>query len=291
MLNITNMNFLNLKMRIGMKRVGELFAILLFAGSGISHGQNLLSNAGFEAGNFSGTNRFVDALNSLSLTTAESAHNASGNTVGNWGYDAAQWITDATRSTEGNRFLWMPGNATYCAGQELSFGVGQSLEGGRTYRFGYDWAPVSFNGGSPGDAGSLGNTGSTGARMELNWVDATGNLIGEIRVFEATEFINAFTGAPTTTLVVTDWNALTLDPGVSGSGWNRSYVDYTLPSTGIPAGAVAVLASYSNSGLATGGAGLAIDNATLIMIPEPSSALLLGLMGVLPWIRRLRRAA
>lgn len=210
-------------------------------------------------------------------------------TVSDWGYDMAEWITDSNRSTQGNRFLWLPGNATYCAGQELSFGVGQRLECEKPYRLGFDWAPVNFNAGITGDAASLGNTGSTGARMELNWLEANGNIPGTIESFEATEFTNAITGTSTTTLEVKDWSALTSAPGVSGSVWNRSYVDYTLPGCGVPV--EAMLTSYSNSDSATDGAGLAIDNATLVMIPEPEAVAPLSLICVLPWIRRMRGAA
>lgn len=267
-----------------------LAAVSLHASASIASAQNLLSNTSFETGSFVASNQFVDALNSLALTTPTSGHNGAGNTVNYWGTDSAQWITDSTRATDGNRFLWLAGGATFCAGQELSFGIGQALEGSQQYRFTMDWASVNFNGGNPGDDATLESTGSTGPRLELHWTDSTGAIIGEIRIFESPEFTNQFTGNPSFPQAATTWASLITDPGVVGSGWNRSYIDYTLPSSGIPLGATGVLVSYSNSGLATGSAGLALDNVSMVAIPEPGSTVFLSVALFAPLLRRRRSA-
>ena len=260
--------------------------VLLF--QACSSGQNLLLNSSFENGGFNGTNQFVDQNNSMAFTTDTSAHGASENTLNDWGTGSSQWIYDPTRATDGDMLLWLAGGGAFCAGQELSFGVGQILEPSQLYRFSYDWAAVSFNGGNPGDNTALGSPGSTGPRLELSWVDAGGSILSMIHIFEANDFRDAFTSNYTSLLATTNWGSLQLDPGVAGSGWNRSYVEYSFPDAGAPVGATGILVSFSNSGLATNSSGLALDNADISAIPEPSGPLLLGLALIFPMTRRKR---
>jgi hypothetical protein len=249
--------------------------------------QNLLQNTSFENGTYSGSNTFVDNLNSLSLTFPTPGHNNAGNALNYWGSDAAQWIEDGTRATDGNRFLWLAGGGTYCAGQELSFGAGQSLEGGSTYRFTFDFAAVNFNGGVPGDSTSLGSTGLTGGRLELNWVNSAGGIISQVGTWETEQLTNGFAGGPLSLQNAVTWDSLQTAVGTVGSGWNRGFVDVTLPGAG-PSGAVGVLVSLSNSNNQTNNTGLAVDNASVAAVPEPSGLVLLS-AGLVPLVRRRRR--
>lgn len=260
-------------------------ALTLLVSSTTSSAQNLVQNGGFENGAYVGGNTFVDNLNSLSLTFPTSGHENAGNTLNYWGTDSAQWIQDGTRATEGNRFLWLAGGGTYCAGQELTFGVGQTLEGGATYRFAFDFAAVNFNGGVPGDSTNLGNSGQTGGRIELNWVDSTGSILSQLGSYETGQLTNGFAGGPLTLQTAVAWNDLQLSVGTVGSGWNRGFVDVTLPGAG-PSGATGVLVSFSNSNDQTNNTGLAIDNASVVLIPEPGSSLLLGAALVAMFRRR-----
>ena len=265
-------------------------AILAWLLQTSSFGQNLLLNSSFENGGFNGTNQFVDQNNSMAFTTDTPAHGAWDNTLNDWGTGSSQWIYDPTRATDGDMLLWLAGGGTFCAGQELSFGVGQILEPGQLYRFSYDWAAVSFNGGNPGDNAALGTPGSTGPRLELSWVDADGAILSTINIFEANDFRDAFTNNYTSLLPTTSWNSLQLDPGAIGSGWNRSYVEYSFAETGLPVGATGILVSFSNSGLATNSSGLALDNADISAIPEPRGAVLIPVALALSMTRRKRKS-
>jgi hypothetical protein len=267
-----------------------LTVLSIVCASGVQ-GQNLLQNPGFEDGGFANNNTFVDNLNSLSLTSQTSGHNGGGNTLNYWGTDAAQWIEDSSRSTEGNRFLWLPGGLAYCAGQELGFGVGQPLQGGSTYRFSFDFAAVSFDGhpdpgSQPGNSTSLGTVGTTGGRLELNWVDSAGGIISILGDYPTEQLTNGFAGGPLSLQNVVTWNSLVNDVGTGGSGWYRGFIDVTLPGAG-PSGATGILVSLSNSNNPTLEAGLAIDNASVVLVPEPSALALLGAV-LLPVLRRRR---
>ena len=219
-----------------------------------------LDNNSFERGNFTPSNQFVDPNNSLAISTELWTGPS---TIDNWHHEGGQWIHDSLRATDGNRFIWIKGGSTWCYAQKLSYGIGQILEPGATYEFCYDIAPVNFNNGVPGNADSLSTTGVGGPRLELNYLDNAGTILGNITIENHTSFTDVETNTAVTLRNAVTWNSLAIAPGTAGSGWRKVCINYTIPATGAPAGATDILVSYSVSPSSTNNTGLAVDNACI----------------------------
>ena len=123
--------------------------------------QNLFTNGSFELGNFSGNATIVSPANNA---------DDSGNTdISDWSRDnGVFWIEDATKASNGNRFLYIP-IAGECSAQgfNLSNGVVSAC---KTYKLTFDGA--GFDHLNPN-----GGVGLSAFTLEAKYADANGIAI------------------------------------------------------------------------------------------------------------------
>jgi hypothetical protein len=206
------------------------------------YAQNLFPNGSFELGNFTGNTTIVSPANNA---------DDSGNTdISNWSRDnGVFWIEDATRATEGNRFLYIPITGE-CAAQgfNLSNGIVSSC---KTYKITFDGA--GFNHLNPN-----GGVGLSAFTLEAKYADANSNPM--LAVLDRRGFTDVQTGqAAPNPVVPSAWNNL---------AWKRMTTYFTLPDA--PVGATKIQIFISNSNQIAGATqGIVIDNIVLEAVPEP----------------------
>jgi hypothetical protein len=204
--------------------------------------QNLFPNGSFELGNFS--------ANSTIVSPANNADNLGSSDITNWSRDnGVVWIEDATRASQGNRFLYIP-VAGECSAQgfNLSNGIIGSC---KTYK-------ITFDGAGFDHLNPNGGVGLSSFTVEAKYADANSNPI--LAVLDRRGFTDVQTGQPAPNPVVPSaWNSLV---------WKRMTTYFTLPDA--PVGATKIQIFISNSNQIAGATkGIVIDNLVLEAVPAP----------------------
>ncbi len=179
--------------------VGHLAKVV---GGGTAFGANILTNGSFESGAWNPTGYIP---NSSYATRASAKVNISGSGhMSNWTPDKAHWIESSTRSTDGNRFLYiLPSDQTwnFCVGQSLTVGgptSGRQLITGRTYRVRY--SAVTFNPNFPTGSGATQGKPA----VEFGWTTPSGGS----GFSELQNVREDATGLPATMTNASNWDNL-----------------------------------------------------------------------------------
>jgi hypothetical protein len=218
-------------------------AIWIFLGlPNLLFAQNLFQNGSFETGTFS--------ANSTIISPANNADNAGSSDIATWSRDNnVFWIEDATRATDGNRFLYIP-VAGQCSAQGFTL-AGGIISSCKTYKLTFDGA--GFDHLTPN-----GGVGLSAFTLEAKYADANSNPI--LAVLDRRGFTDVQTGlAAQNPVVPSAWNHLI---------WKRMCTYFTLPDA--PAGATKLQLFISNSNqIAGASSGIVLDNLVLEAVPIP----------------------
>jgi hypothetical protein len=218
-------------------------AIWLFLGlPNLLFAQNLFQNGSFETGNFNADTTIVSLVNNADHV---------GNTdIDTWSRDKnVFWIEDATRATDGNRFLYIPVTGQ-CSAQGFTLS-GNVVSACKTYKLTFDGA--GFDHLNPN-----GGVGLSAFTLEAKYADANSNPI--LAVLDRRGFTDVQTGqAAQNPVVPSAWNHL---------AWKRMCTYFTLPDA--PAGANKLQLFISNSNQIGGASnGIVLDNLVLEAVPPP----------------------
>ncbi len=188
-------------------------------GAATSYGSNVLPNGSFESG--SGWNNGPNWFPSSDHPNrAQARTNIQGSGyVSSWSVDKGDWIQDASRATDGNRFLYLyPTDQSwnFCIGQNIGVSsttnASMPLRAGRNYRISFDCVP--FNPSLPdGQSASPGQPA-----VEFTYTNTSGNSVyGELY-----NLTDETTGLAPGMMPATSW---------SSPAWRRISAYFTAPST------------------------------------------------------------
>jgi hypothetical protein len=208
----------------------------------VIYAQNLFTNGSFELGNFNG--------NATIVAPANNADDSGSTDISDWSRDnGVFWIEDATRASNGNRFLYIPilGNCS-AQGFNLSNGIVSSC---KTYK-------ITFDGAGFDHLNPNGGVGLSAFTLEAKYADANG--IALLAVLDRRGFTDVQTGqAAQNPVVPSAWNSL---------AWKRMTTYFTLPDAPAGANKIQIFISSSNQ-IAGATQGIVIDNVVLEAVPEP----------------------
>ncbi len=130
---------------------------------------NLILNGSFETANPSNLT-FPDSFPAGGAAIAKTRSTTSNTDIAGWTFDTGSYVNDATRATDGSRFVYLNGQG--CAGQQFTVGLSQAgftqLQTGKVYTLTFDWAP--FDASAP-NTPAAGN--NTGIYTDLYYTDAS----------------------------------------------------------------------------------------------------------------------
>jgi hypothetical protein len=215
---------------------------LTFCLPNVIFAQNLFTNGSFESGNFNG--------NATMVSPANNADDSGNLDISDWSRDnGVFWIEDATRASEGNRFLYIP-VAGECSAQGLNLSNG-AISSCKTYK-------ITFDGAGFDHLNPNGGVGLSAFTLEAKYADANSNPI--LAVLDRRGFTDVQTGQPAQNPVIPSaWNNIS---------WKRMTTYFTLPDA--PAGANKIQIFISNSNqIAAATKGILIDNIVLEAVPIP----------------------
>lgn len=221
---------------------------------------NLMVNGSFEnasttAPQWTGTNTFVDPNNSTDLRTNTGNYN-----ILNWGYDRGSWIQSPTRTTDGNRMLFI--RADNRAWYDFSIDAQTSglpqLASGKYYTVTFDWAPF--------DDSSAATSPAILPRVEVQTGDLAAWASTSLNIAQAYDMLDHASGTTVSTAqTTTSWNTL---------NWRRQSMSFFLPTPIAGQKAVQILLTMEQATGSTGG-GL-IDNVVVRETCSPASLLTVG---------------
>ncbi len=212
---------------------------------------NLLANGSFEtpASGVTFTNTFPSGGSAIARTRFTTWSNTD---VAGWTFDPGAYITDATRATDGSRFLYLQEG---CIGQ--TFAVGSAIPGltnltaGQTYTLSFDWVP--FDQSSPNTSTTSGDA-SLGLDMQFTDTSWTSPVV----VFQMTDLYDTQSGDfMTNPRGRSTWNNL---------GWKRARLQFVVPQA--PAGKPMMALFLSSSG---SNPKVLVDNVSLTTACDPQA--------------------
>jgi hypothetical protein len=213
------------------------------------NGTNLLTNGSAESGNYVANASVVDPNNA----NKNAVYN---NDITDWERNGnVSWITDATRATDGNRFIYLPSEGLCFT---RLFDLATDVSTCKTYKLCLDVA--AFDANSP-------SGGATTSGFVLEGIYYNASFSTNEDIFKIKNFTDVSTNnAATNPMTISSWNNIQ---------WKRITVTFTLPAATIasPKYFKMYLSNALNSYVASDGKGILLDNVCLTEVTDPTWAI------------------
>jgi hypothetical protein len=232
-----------------------LWMTLLLLGSFLAKGQisnnstcctgtNIITNGSFENGAFTANTSVVDPNNANSVNTSSTI-------ITDWHRDSnIKWISDGTRATDGNKFMYLP-TQIKCVTRDFTLGIDISIC--KTYKVCFDVA--AFDETQPN-----GGTNTSGLVLEGTFFSSTNT---QQAAFKIVDFTEVSTNTPLTNpMTISSWNDIK---------WKRVTATFTIPPTTLK-NADSFKLYFSNAinkFVASDGKGILLDNVCLTEVLTP----------------------
>ncbi|MEQ1744486.1 MAG: GEVED domain-containing protein, partial [Saprospiraceae bacterium] len=189
---------------------------------------NLVDNGSFENGNFVADASIVDPNNADLQNPSSTTYWESDNTI--------YWVQDASKATDGNRFMYLDPQKCMYKQMNISSNV---LVPGKTYKICMDVA--GFDQSQPN-----GGSGTVEPVFEIRYYDAG---FSQLAQHNFTSFTDLMTNATVSSVPISAWDNL---------NWRRLTITITIPAA--PGGATLIAPLFSNISPNGSGKDLLLDN-------------------------------